>query len=45
MLTHAGIHGWITRLPRGKTIDIAVIHAEGGGNEDGIVDLKISCAL
>jgi hypothetical protein len=34
MLTYAGLHGWIARLPCGKTIEVEVIHAEGGSIED-----------
>src|SRR5215467_15851417 len=35
----------IGRCPRGQTIDITVIHAKGGCNQNGIVDLFIGCAL
>jgi hypothetical protein len=29
------------RLPSVKSVNVAVIHAEGGGDENGVVDLDI----
>ena len=42
VFSHAGIHCRIAGLPRGQSIDIAVVHAEGSCDEYGIVDLKVS---
>ena len=35
----------ILRRPRGKAIYIAVVHAKGGGNEYGVMDLDVGGAL
>ncbi len=44
MLTHAGVHCRVSGLPCVEAIDVAVVHAEGGGDEDGVVNLKVGCA-
>ena len=39
------IKSLIVGLVGAKAIDVAVVHAEGGGDEDGVVNLKVGCAL
>src|SRR5262245_48773079 len=44
-LSHRVVGLLVGRGQRGKTINVAVEHAERRGDEDGIVDLAIGCAL
>jgi hypothetical protein len=44
MRSHAGVHCRIAGLPRRKSIDIAVVHAECGGNQHGVVNFEVGCA-
>ena len=44
VLAHLRVHGFVVRLPGGESVDIPVVHAEGCGDEDGVVDLEIRCA-
>jgi hypothetical protein len=44
MLAHLRVHGFFARLPGGEAVYVAVVHAEGGGDQDGIVDLAVGCA-
>ena len=45
MLAHGGIHGRILGLPCRQSIDVTVVHAEGGGDQHGVVDLDVGCTL
>jgi hypothetical protein len=45
MLSNAGVNCRVAGLPGGETVDIAVVHAESGGNEDGVMNLKIGRAV
>ena len=42
---HLRVHGFVARLPGGQAIDIAVVHAEGCGNQYRVVDFDIGRAL
>jgi len=42
---HVNISFLLLRSPGGKTIHVAVVHAEGRGDQDCVVYLGISCAL
>ena len=41
VLTHAGIHSRVLRLPGGEPIYVAVVHAKGRGDQNRIVNFKI----
>ena len=41
VLAHAGVHLWVSRLPRAQPIHIAVVHTKGGGDQHRIVDFEI----
>jgi hypothetical protein len=43
VLTHRGVHLWVSRLPRAQPIHIAVVHREGSGDQHRIVNFKIGC--
>ena len=45
VFSHAGVHCGIFGLPGSQSVDVAVVHAECGGDEDGVVNLQIGCAL
>src|SRR5580698_3326519 len=44
-LAHWSILRRIFWLPGGEPIDVPVEHAEGRGNEDGVMNFQISCPL
>ena len=44
MLAHLRVHGFVVRLPGAESVDVAVVHAEGGGDEHRVVDLEVGCA-
>ena len=44
MLAHFCVHLGVFWLPGGEAVDVAVVHAEGGGDEHGVVDLEVGCA-
>ena len=48
-MRHARAHGNISFLflwsPGGKTVHVAVVHAEGRGDQDCVVNLGVSCAF
>ena len=41
VLAHFRVHGFIAGLPGGEAVYVAVEHAEGGGNQDGVVNLDV----
>src|ERR1700691_4861921 len=45
VLAHFGVHGFIPRLPCAQAVDVAVVHAEGRGNQHRVVNLDIGGAL
>src|SRR5271170_7567474 len=38
------IHRFVFGLPGGESVDVAVEHAERGGDQDGVVDFEIGCS-
>ena len=38
------IHGFVARLRGGQAVDVAVVHAEGRGDENGIVNFNVGSA-
>src|ERR1017187_3150249 len=44
-LRSRGIEAGVVRGDRGQTIDVAVEHTERGRDQNGVVDLRIRCAL
>src|SRR5450432_3495756 len=48
-MRHARAHGDISflllRSPGGKTVNVAVVHAEGRGDQDCVVNLGVSCSF
>jgi hypothetical protein len=39
------IHVRIAGGPSGEAVDVPVVHAEGGGDQNRIVDLLVGCAF
>jgi hypothetical protein len=40
-LSALAIHVFVARLDGVEAVDVAVEHAEGGGDQDGVVDLEV----
>jgi len=39
------VEGFIVGLVGSEAVDVAVVHAEGGGNEHGVVNLEVGCTV